>query len=55
VVTLKGLLEEGLLVAAQDVLTVEYKGTITHASLTSNGQIAFQGELGAALLVHCCC
>lgn len=47
VVTLKGLIEEGLLAPADDVLTVEYKGMISHASLTASGQIRFKGKQGA--------
>lgn len=42
-VTLRGLIEEGLLAPADDVLTVEYKGMITHASLTAEGRIRFKG------------
>jgi hypothetical protein len=38
------LIEEGLLAPADDVLTVEYKGMITHASLTAEGRIRFKGE-----------
>lgn len=36
-------MDEGVLAAAEDVLTVEYKGTITHASLTADGRIKWKG------------
>jgi len=43
VVTLKALIQEGLLAPAEDALTMEYKGTITHASLTADGRIFWEG------------
>lgn len=54
-VTLRGLIEEGLLMPADDVLTVEYKGMITHASLTAEGRIRFKGELWYTYLFCSCC
>jgi hypothetical protein len=44
VVTLKALIEEGLLAPAEDALTMEYKGTITHATLTADGRIFWEGR-----------
>jgi len=43
-VNLRQLVQEGVLAAAEDVLTVEYKGTITHASLMADGRIKWKGE-----------
>eukprot|EP00878_Enallax_costatus_P026482 GHUV01028420.1.p1 GENE.GHUV01028420.1~~GHUV01028420.1.p1 ORF type:complete len:115 (+),score=12.67 GHUV01028420.1:1006-1350(+) len=42
-VNLRSLIDEGLLTPAEDVLTVEYKGTITHASLAPDGRIRWKG------------
>jgi hypothetical protein len=44
-VNLKGLIDEGLMQPGDDVLTVEYKGTLTHASLTHDGRIRWKGVL----------
>uniref|UniRef100_A0A383WMB0 MPN domain-containing protein n=1 Tax=Tetradesmus obliquus TaxID=3088 RepID=A0A383WMB0_TETOB len=41
-VNLKGLIDEGLMQPGDDVLTVEYKGTLTHASLTHDGRIRWK-------------
>ncbi|KAF6257396.1 hypothetical protein COO60DRAFT_1235274 [Scenedesmus sp. NREL 46B-D3] len=41
-VNLKGLVDEGLMQPGDDVLTVEYKGTLTHASLTHDGRIRWK-------------
>eukprot|EP00775_Hariotina_reticulata_P009205 gene9205-9372_t len=41
-VSLRQLVDEGVLAAAEDVLTVEYKGTVTHASLTADGKIKWK-------------
>eukprot|EP00882_Tetradesmus_deserticola_P016798 GHRQ01017962.1.p2 GENE.GHRQ01017962.1~~GHRQ01017962.1.p2 ORF type:complete len:105 (+),score=10.53 GHRQ01017962.1:237-551(+) len=47
-VNLKGLVDEGLMQPGDDVLTVEYKGTLTHASLTHDGRIRWKGVLSLA-------
>lgn len=60
-VNLKGLIDEGLMQPGDDVLTVEYKGTITYASLTHDGRIRWKGvhkffEISAAtkaVFWHC--
>eukprot|EP00877_Chromochloris_zofingiensis_P004264 jgi/Chrzof1/13839/Cz08g14140.t1 len=44
VVTLRALIDEGLITPAEDVITMEYKGTITHASLADDGRIAWKGK-----------
>lgn len=44
-VNLKGLIDEGLMQPGDDVLTVEYKGTLTHASLTYDGRIRWKGVM----------
>lgn len=51
-VNLRSLIDEGLLTPAEDVLTVEYKGTITHATLASDGRIKWKGGLLYIWLVY---
>jgi hypothetical protein len=51
-VNLKGLIDEGLMQAGDDVLTVEYKGTLTHASLTHDGRIRWKGVRSSEQQLH---
>jgi hypothetical protein len=38
------LLDEGLLRAGPEALSMEYKGTLTFAALTEDGRILWEGE-----------
>lgn len=50
-VSLRILIDEGVLTPAEDVLTVEYKGTITHASLAPDGRIKWKGVRQLDLII----
>jgi hypothetical protein len=49
-ITLGTLLEEGLLRAGPEALSMEYKGTLTFAALTEDGRILWEGEQGVAAM-----
>lgn len=44
VVTLRLLIEEGMLIPGTDVLSLEYKGLVTTGSLSPDGRIEYDGE-----------
>jgi hypothetical protein len=50
VVTLKLLIEEGILTPGTDVLSLEYKGFITSGSLSPDGRIEYDGRCYLGLL-----
>lgn len=50
VVTLKLLIEEGMLTPGTDVLSLEYKGFITSGSLIPDGRIEYDGRCYLGLL-----
>lgn len=50
-ITLGTLLEEGLLRAGPEALSMEYKGTLTFAALTEDGRILWEGEQGVTAMV----
>jgi hypothetical protein len=49
-VTLKLLIDEGLLTPGPDVLSLEYKGIVTTGSLSPDGRIEYQGRCYLRLL-----